>query len=89
MGDTTDWSAVLDALLTEVREDEACKKLIDDLHGYAVYAVTKHEADIKDTLKNRVKAPWLKVSCDFLAAKPGLFRVPESYKPVGRENTQF
>lgn len=56
MGDATDWSAVLDALLKEVCEDEACKKLLDDLLGYAVYAVTKHEADIKDTLKNRIKA---------------------------------
>eukprot|EP00439_Symbiodinium_sp_Y106_P031532 s5663_g3.t2 len=55
MGDATDWSAVLDALLKEVCEDEACKKLLDDLLGYAVYAVTKHEADIKDTLKNRIK----------------------------------
>ena len=56
MGDAADWSTVLDTLLKEVQEDEACKKLLDDLLGYAVYAVTKHEADIKDTIKNRVKA---------------------------------
>ncbi|CAE6971242.1 Ufd1l [Symbiodinium natans] len=55
MGDAADWSTVLDTLLKEVQEDEACKKLLDDLLGYAVYAVTKHEADIKDTIKNRVK----------------------------------
>ncbi|CAE7553881.1 Ufd1 [Symbiodinium sp. CCMP2592] len=47
--------ATVPKLRTEVCEDEACKKLLDDLLGYAVYAVTKHEADIKDTLKNRIQ----------------------------------
>jgi len=38
------------------QEDEACQKLLEDLLSYAVYAVAKNEADIRDTLRNRVKA---------------------------------
>eukprot|EP00438_Fugacium_kawagutii_P003854 Skav230675 [mRNA] locus=scaffold2185:363143:369349:- [translate_table: standard] len=37
-------------------EDEACQKLLDDLPSYALYAVAKNEADIRDTLRNRIKA---------------------------------
>ena len=60
MGDVGDWSAILDALLAEVQEDASCKKLLADLQGYAVYAVTKNEADIRDTIQNRVKEACLK-----------------------------
>lgn len=50
-----DWAEVLDRLLKEVQEDEACQKLIEDLLSYAIYAVAKNEADIRDTLRNRIK----------------------------------
>lgn len=52
-----DWKDVLDRLLKEVQEDETCQKLLEDLLSYAVYAVAKNEADIRDTLRNRVKVP--------------------------------
>ena len=54
-----DWKDVLDRLLKEVQEDEACQKLLKDLPAYALYAVAKNEADIRDTLRNRVKAQVL------------------------------
>ena len=50
-----DWATELDRLLKEVEEDAACQKLLEDLSAYALYCVTKNEADIKDTLRNRVK----------------------------------
>lgn len=43
-------------ILAETQEDEACQKLIEDLLSYAIYAVAKNEADIRDTLRNRIKA---------------------------------
>jgi len=50
-----EWKEVLDRLLKEVQEDEACRKLLEDSLAYAVYAVTKNEAEIRDTIRNRVK----------------------------------
>lgn len=38
------------------QEDEACRKLLEDSLAYAVYAVNKNEAEIRDTIRNRVKA---------------------------------
>ena len=70
MGDVGDWSAILDALLAEVQEDASCKKLLADLQGYAVYAVTKNEADIRDTIKNRVKEACLKHLVFFVLSVP-------------------
>lgn len=50
-----DWGQELDRLLLEVQEDAACQKLLEDLSAYALYCVTKNEADIRDTLRQRVK----------------------------------